>query len=304
MKLDVHGTAFELLIPEDSEQARSFKAVFERNGQYEAVMSALLARMLARLEAPVFGDLGAFIGYYTAYAGRLLAGRGRVLAVESNPRYAELLKAMVRSNGLDNTEVFHAALSDRSEILWAEGTTLHDGSGRNEVVFATLPEHVSSRGGRIPGVEGEAEAVATTTLDDLCARAGIAPTIAKMDVHGTEGRVLGGMRRLLAGPLDCLLLELHSNAYLRKYSPGCDREAILDLLDAAGLAVSLVAGHRYTWSDGLLAFRETGRFSWRPVNSATRDLLLFDRTSDVLIVATRRPLAEMIGVTEDSALPI
>jgi hypothetical protein len=146
--------------------------------------------------------------------------------------------------------------------------------------------------------------VATTTLDDLCARAGIAPTIAKMDVHGTEGKVLGGMRRLLAGPLDCLLLELHSNAYLRKYSPGCDRESILDLLDAAGLAVSLVAGHRYTWSDGLLAFRETGRFSWRPVNSATRDLLLFDRTSDALIVATRRPLADMIGTSEDSALPI
>lgn len=303
MQLVVDGTRFELLIPGDSEQAQGFQRIFARNGQYEAVMTALVARLLAQLPAPVFADLGAFIGYYTAYAGKLLAGRGQVLAVDSNPAYARLLEAMVSHNGLDNVTVCHAALSDRSETLWAEGTTLHDGAGRNEAVFALVPEQASGRGGSVPGLEGQAQPVATTTLDALTSRIGLTPTIAKMDVHGTEGKVLGGMQHLLGGPLELLLLELHSNAYLRKYSPGCDREGVLDLLAAHGLEVSLVAGHRQTWSDGLHEFRERGRFSWRPVNSATRDLLLFDRTYDALIVASRRPLAALVGATEDSVLP-
>lgn len=303
LSLSVHGTGFRLVIPPDSPNARLFRDVYQRNGHYEAVMTAVLARLLAAQTRPVFADLGAFIGYYTVYASRLLGDRGEVFAVESNPAYADTVREALALNGLERPRVFQAALSDREETLWAQGTTLHDGSDRGNAPFLAVPEHRAAGSQRIPGLEGEAVAVRTMTLDQLCAKQGLAPTIAKMDVHGTEGKILGGMPRTLRGPLEFLLLELHNNLYLRKYTPGITRNRILDLLEDAGFRTYFVAGHRYTWSDGLQAFLASGQFAYRPLTRETRDLLLFDKFTEIFVVASKRPLEEVLGpAVEDPCL--
>lgn len=295
MPLTVQGVDFQLVIPADSRQACHFREVYGRNGQYEAVMTAILTRLLNGIERPVFADLGAFVGYYTAYAARLLQGRGEVFAVESNPAYAEVVGAALSLNHLDNARVFHAALSDREETLWAQGTTLHDGSRDRDAAFKAMPEHRTTRPAGVPGYDGEPVAVAAVTMDSLCARHGLAPNIAKMDVHGTEGKILGGMREVLRGPLQFLLLELHQNVYLRQYSPGIDRMRILDDLEDAGFHCYYVAGHRYTWSDGLKVFMESGRFAYQPLTRQTRDLLLFDRHGDIFVLAAKQAVEPILG---------
>lgn len=295
MELAVGGVDFQLMIPPESTNATHFRDVFRRNGQYEAVMTAILTRLLASQERPVFADLGAFIGYYTAYVAKLIGARGQVFAVESNPVYVEVLRAMVARNGFDNASVFQAALSDRAETLYAQGTTLHAGDANRDAGFRFAPEHQTTRPPGVPGYDGQAQAVTTTTLDALCRGQGLMPTIAKMDVHGTEGKILGGMGEVLRGPLQFLLLELHQNVYLRQYSPGHTRLSILDTLQAAGFRLYFVAGHRYTWSDGLRVFLETGRFAYLPLTRESRDMLLYDRHGDIFVLAAKAPVEPIIG---------
>lgn len=295
MDLSVQGVDFQLVIQEDSINACHFRKVYQRNGQYEAVMGAILARLLGAVDRPVFADLGAFIGYYTVYAAKLLAGRGEVFAVESNPAYVDIVRAALKLNRIDNARVFHAALSEREETLWAQGTTLHDGSRERDDPFKAAPEHRTIRPAGTPGSEAEPVPVQTTTLDRLCAQEGLAPVIAKMDVHGTEGKILGGMKQILRGPLQFLLLELHQNVYLRQYSPGISRMLILDLLEEAGFRCHVVAGHRYTWSDGLKLFMDSGRFAYQALTRETRNLLLFDRHCELFVLAAKPAIEPILG---------
>lgn len=270
--LHVQGISYQLRIAEDNPPAKKFRQVFELNGQYEAVMVAILTRLLDTLDAPVFVDLGAFIGYYTCFVAKRLHGRATVFAVESNVRFIENLEETLRLNKLDNVRLFHAALSDHVEQVWADGT-------------AVVREGASSNG----------LAMTTTTFDTLCADAGLRPNIAKMDVHGAEGKIIGGMPHVLSHSLEYLLLELHPNAYLRKYGPGITRMRILDLLEEAGFRTYYVAGHRYTWSDGMQVFFDTGRFAYQPLTRQTRGMLLFDRHNQMFILASKRPLEGVLG---------
>lgn len=294
MPLSVHGTEFQLAIPTDSANAQHFRQVFERNGQYEAVMTAILARLLAASERPVFADIGAFIGYYSVYAAKLLQGRGAVFAVESNPDYADTVRASLALNNIEDVRVFQTALWDREETLWANGVTLQDGSARAKAAFP-MPEHIPGQLLGSPSAEGEAVAVQAITMDRLCAQHDLSPTIAKMDVHGTEGKILRGMHDTLHGPLQFLMLELHKNAYLRKYAPDISRMQILDILEQAGFTNYYVAGHRYTWSDGLKVFQDSGRFTYQPLTRETRGLLLFDRHADVFVLSAKQALEPILG---------
>lgn len=294
MSLSVHGVDFQLAIPRDSGNAQHFREVYERNGQYEAVMTAILARLLAVGERPVFADIGAFIGFYSVYAAQILKDRGSVFAIESNPAYTSAVRASLALNHVDSVPVLQAALWDREETLWAHGVTLQDGSSRAAKPFP-MPEHNPGQRKGSHAEEGEAVAVQAVTLDRLCAQQGLSPTIAKMDVHGTEGKILGGMHDTLHGPLQFLLLELHKNAYLRKFAPDISRYQILDMLEDAGFRNYYVAGHRYTWSDGLKTFQDSGRFTYQPLTRETRAMLLFDRHADVFVLSSKQALEPILG---------
>jgi FkbM family methyltransferase len=270
MNLEVQGITFQLLIPDDNSYAQIFQSYYQKNGNYEAVMVALLTKILESLDKPVFVDLGAFIGYYTFYCARLLAGKARVYSVESNAEHIEILKRNMVLNGCDNIEIIHAALSSCSEPVKVSGNSVSTSADE--------------------GVELMAE-----TLDSVCHRIGFRPNVAKMDVHGFEGKILGGMTETLHNSLEYILLELHPNVYLEKYTPGITRMQILDSLEAAGFTNYYVAGHRYTWSDGMRRFFDTGQFAYQPLNRKTRGMLLFDRHNHIFVLACKPPLEKLIG---------
>lgn len=273
LTLEIRGQTLQLVIPDYSEEGLTFRDLhLNRPGyEYEAVMAALLERLLRSLSSPVMLDLGAFIGYYSLLAGKLVGDQGRVYAIESNPRHVEVLKRNIALNALSNVEIVHTALSDRVETVR---------SIDNEVWA---------------GTEGEGVQLQAETCDAMCTRLGISPNIAKMDVHGFEGKMLAGMEAILTGPLEYLMLELHPNVYLEKYTPGITRMMILDRLEAAGLHLYYVAGHRYTWSDGMRRFFETGNFAYVPLTRETRNLLLYDRHGYVFVLASRQPIEALLG---------
>jgi FkbM family methyltransferase len=148
-----------------------------------------------------FVDVGAHIGVYTVTAA--LAGRGRVLALEPNPVARLQLEENIRINGCDNVLVLGRAAAD------AIGeTVLH-------VPETTDPSFSSLEPGRFP--EGESLPVETTTLDTEIEAAGLHPAVIKIDVEGSELRVLAGMERTLeARPVLLVEVSAESGAELER----------------------------------------------------------------------------------------
>jgi FkbM family methyltransferase len=273
--LDIRGQQVELRVPANHNAIQAFKRqqTTQPDYRFEAVMTAALEKVFDALDQPLFFDVGAYIGYYTARGGKLLEGKGRVWGIESNPKHVAVLREIIDLNGLRNAEAVHAALSDRGEPL------------------RTIDEEVWT------DTAGEGAVVQAETCDALCERLGVRPNVAKIDVHGFEGKVLGGMRELLRDGLDYVLLELHPNAYLERFTPGITRLTILDILDEAGLRIYYVAGHRKPSSEVLRPILEDGRFVYQQITRENRRVLLFDRHVHLFVMATRRPLEEVLGAS-------
>jgi len=154
-------------------------------------------------DGDTFFDIGANIGVYSIYAA-FRHPRTRVVAFE--PEYANLhlLRDNVIANGLQRRiEVYSTALSDRPGISYLHVQDLTPGSALHteskELLSMTLTEH--------PVVWREG--ICTFTLDAFCDETSLQPNCIKIDVDGTEPKVLeGGVRTLSSPRLRSLIIEL------------------------------------------------------------------------------------------------
>lgn len=276
VRMSAGAVRFDLCVPGDRPKwQRRYQELAKARSAYEPVMLACLTRLLQRAEAPRFMDLGAFFGYYACYASALLRGESPVFAVESNPAYAAAIMESAGMNGFRHLRVLQAALSDRVESVAIENDTVH----------------------RKP----TGRASTTTTLDDLCRREEIRPTIVKMDVHGAEGKVILGMPQVLRS-VDVVLLEMHRLEWLEAYSPGVRRTEMLDALESAGLTLYYVAGQSRKEPHAFDALLAGSGFLYRRLDRASRDLLLFDRADDEFVFATRRGhIEDLLGPSADAS---
>ena len=174
-------------------------------------------------EGQTLFDIGANIGVYTLYAA-LRHPRLSVVAFE--PEYGNL--HLLRDNLMDNhlehrVDVYAIALSDRSGISQLHLQDLAPGSALHTESARRLDQTLAGR----PVIWREG--IAAMTLDEFCLQAALQPNAMKIDVDGTEPRVLAGARRTLASEaLRSVLLELPEG--------GAARQACEAQLAAAGLA--------------------------------------------------------------------
>jgi FkbM family methyltransferase len=260
----VDGVGFDLDISALDQTARAYYHKMTAKGQiYEPVMTRCLARLLQDMNEPRFMDVGGFVGYYTCYVAKLLAHLAPpIYTIESNPAFCRQIRQSCEMNGIRNANVFEALLSNRAEAATVDGSGIvfGDGAGKS----ATL----------------------TTTLDHLCERHGLTPNILKMDIHGSEGKALGGMTAL-ARQLEYLLVEIHPHDRLEVYSPGVTRADIMELLWDADFSVYFVAGHRLHGDRKNRDCVSGGRFAYRRVTTSNVEDLFFDRSTDVFLLCTR-----------------
>jgi FkbM family methyltransferase len=245
------------------------RSQFKSGKVYEPKMLACLTRLLQHTTTSQFMDIGAYFGFYACYASALFGARQEVHAIESNPLYANAIRESARVNGFSQLRVFQSALSDQVEPISIQGVTVHRDANSLD---------------------------ATITLDDLCDREHLRPTIIKMDVHGAEGKIVLGMRETLA-KVDCMLLEMHRLPLMQEYSPGVTRTAMLNALEDAGLTLYYVAGHHANKFASKTDFQEllTGTaYSYRKLDRQARDLLLFDRREDEFVLALRHDDVESL----------
>lgn len=161
---------------------------------------APVARFLSQRIKPgaICFDVGANVGVYALQFAQWTGPAGKVIAFEPNPLAAEVLSTHLRMNG------FHRFVTVEQVAIGACGgtVTLHrsgvDGMSRLGEPNSDLPltEPVS---------------VPMTTIDDFCARTGLAPNWMLIDIEGFEFAALRGAARTIeqqCGRLG-LVVEIH-----------------------------------------------------------------------------------------------
>jgi FkbM family methyltransferase len=159
--------------------------------------TGLEAGVLARLLAPgdTFLDVGANHGSFSVLAAERVGPRGRIVAVEPQPRLAALVERSLGEQAAAPFEVHAVALGDHSASV-----TLH------------VPE-TGSGAASVFGVHGDARgraiAVPLRRADDhLNWPSWPGRLTIKLDVEGSELDFLAGARELLATRRPAILLEL------------------------------------------------------------------------------------------------
>jgi FkbM family methyltransferase len=182
-----------------------------------------LVRYLVRTLAPGAQviDAGANVGFFACLAARLVGGTGRVVAVEPDPRALAYLRR--------NAAAWPQLLVRESALLDEVGETVFfHAPGAAMVSSSTRLDHVTARTPTTQHVESR---VAATTLDRLCAEAGVRPDLVKIDVEGAEHAVLVGAAATLREARPTLVLEIGFDRYHETYAP------CVDLLVAHGYGI-------------------------------------------------------------------
>lgn len=178
-------------------------------------------------------DIGANVGQMTLEMAELVGPKGRVFAVEPAPGNLRLLRRHIEANGfLDRVCVLEAACVDTDGVTVTLGIVSGNrrsdsvGSGHAIVGAGTRPPPDCTVAVNVPGV----------TIDAIVERERIAPRAIKIDVEGSELRVLQGARRTLIEHRPHLRVAFHPFAF---EDPRAGSDAILTLLRTHGYVVDL-----------------------------------------------------------------
>lgn len=199
------GLRFDVVV--DTAMDDPVAAVLKRGAVFDPTLVSLMLQLVGPDDRVI--DLGAHLGTFALAA----AARGcHVLAIEASPRNAELLHASAARNGFTDMRVVHAVATDEP------GTAQFSANGPWG--------HVASEVTGLPAVE-----VAAVTMDELLAEMGWNPiAMVKLDVEGSEIKVIASMKKLLEGA-DAPPLLFESNGYTLDFFGRTPNELLAALED-------------------------------------------------------------------------
>lgn len=172
----------------------------EREGFWESWITTWLHSHLD--EDTLFIDIGANTGYYSFFAA---ASGAKVLSIEANPKYVDLIKRSRAFNG-HHFSVYNIALAERSGTVTLSIPDHLHGSASIMVDF------VGSQWG---GSNIEVQAM---TLDSVLHVVGHKPkTVIKIDAEGAEEKIWNGMCNTLVDRRPIIMLEWTPKAYTEKF---------------------------------------------------------------------------------------
>ena len=164
-------------------------------------------------KAGVFVDVGANIGAYTLIASEAQATR--VISLEPNPTAYRKLRRNIALNGRQNVQAFNLGASSAPGVL---KMTNNGAAVTNRIVDSDLAGPATIE-------------VEVNTLDALCARLGVSPTLIKIDVEGHELEVLRGAATILDEALACIV-------------ENGDRQSVIDIMRTHAMEGPFYFRHR------------------------------------------------------------
>lgn len=154
-----------------------------------------------------FLDIGANIGYMTIYGANLLAGKGKVHAVEANPDTQMILERNISHNNLTNVVIHPYGLGATSSTLLLYKDTISQNRG------AASFDESAVVGDKSKTVEVEVKMLDKIMIDDKI-------KLIKIDVEGWELEVLkGGTEFLKNQDFPAIIWECCLERIGRKGSP-------------------------------------------------------------------------------------
>ena len=263
---------FKLNLKKDDHQAHDVYRNLnkKKNVIYELPLITIIIEILKKENFKNFLDLGAFMGYYSCLLGKLFHNKDITFhAIESNEVYCSYINKNIEENKLKNVNLINAVLSDKSELLYIENESVKSKDINNKLVKTQ-----------------------SNTLDSICSQFSIKPEILKIDVHGFEGKVLNGFKNNLVENSKIVLLELHSNSYLKEYSDSNKKEIINFLLDLNfNCYIVPYYGELNLYKVDSNFLIENHKVSFRKINKSNYEDLFFDKEhTDNLIVAFKQEI--------------
>jgi FkbM family methyltransferase len=185
------GTA-EITLPGGARLRLDLRESLQRDYLFGLIDRTELEIIEQFLQGADFVDVGAHIGLYTVRTA--FDSPGRVLALEPNPTARAQLVENVALNALRNVVVVPKAAAAEP--------------GRAVLHVPDTPDPSFSSLDADRFEEGEPIEVEVTTVDDEINRAGLHPTVVKIDVEGGELDVVAGMRHTIAIYRPAILVEV------------------------------------------------------------------------------------------------
>jgi FkbM family methyltransferase len=228
-------------------------------GDHEPELRALMRHL--SLEGGAGLDVGANIGLHTIAMSRLVGAAGRVFAFEPEPHNFRLLETNLRLNDTRNVTARRCAIGD------VDGMCRLARNPRNYADCRVTSELAGWASHEVP----------MTTLDAALPElpAG-ALRFVKLDVQGSECRVLRGMRRTLERHPDVMMVVEVFPAGLR--GAGASPRELIEMLAALGF-------------DGW----EFTRHRLQPIAAPWTYDLMTGGTTDVIVSRNASHLHELIG---------
>jgi FkbM family methyltransferase len=172
-------------------------------------------------------EIGANIGYFTTFLGRLVGPLGCVRAFEANPEIFDLLTENIDINGL-------------IPFVRAEQMLVCDSCGEREI---TLLERHRGSGSMLSFTDAFVAlyhdkkttiGVPATTLDAYWKDQPRSIDLVKMDAEGSEPMIVDGMRGIIAQPHLTVVCEFYKQFFA---AGGPSAEAFLDAMLKHGFAL-------------------------------------------------------------------
>ncbi|WP_081685645.1 FkbM family methyltransferase [Candidatus Solirubrobacter pratensis] len=193
---------------------RSLTPELVANGIYEAPFSRYLLRRLQEGQKAV--DIGANMGMHTVLMASRVGDSGHVFAFEPNPRVREFLEENLTLNWIRNRVTVHAAaVADLQGKLTLHVTERYMGNSSLRPLDASYTRDVPSD--TVSDIEVEVE-----PLDARSSELGHVDLV-KIDVEGSEHRVLKGMAGMLdRNQIDVVTFEVFKDRMGDEWTPFCD----------------------------------------------------------------------------------
>jgi len=288
----IQNTSFKIFVRKQNTQAHyTYTQLLSPGRVYELAITVCLNSILKYEKKPIFADVGAFIGHYACYVSKFLNYDLPVYALESNKEFCNDIKKSASLSNISNIEVLNSILSDKEEELFVYdvGVINPEEIKNKKFIDKKYLEKVLKFGKKVPA----------TTMDNIFKDKKNIPNILKMDVHGAEGKILAGSNKLLFNNINYILMELHTDDDLKKFSPGFTKSKIVENLIDHNFNCYLISPHSdgftniYSANDDTqkLYLNNTNKLEYIKIEKDIAKLVLYDRNfSDIFILALKKDI--------------
>jgi FkbM family methyltransferase len=187
------GTVMKVLLPAGTD-------IYLTGGKSHDSEIRLAKYLIKNLkEGDIFIDVGAHFGYFSLLAAKLVNSEGKVISFEPSPKTFNILKQNAETK--ENMVIINNAVSDQhEEINFYEFPNRYSEYNSTDV---TQYEHL----GWFKNNQPKCIKIETVILSEYFELKNINPSIIKIDVEGSEFKVINGLKDYLINSSPKIIME-------------------------------------------------------------------------------------------------